>query len=471
MSNTLKNAVAPTPVKVVAVADVVRHGDKILIPDGMKYEDAIALIKSRAEYDGKTMAVSADFEVFPWDGAYALNSVLEEKYGWAQAIATPGFFGDKPPQLISIDVSPTQQVMVPWGRFSLPNIDGYLSTSVGSKDGRAIFKITGEIKRFHREQIENLFAAVRAEIKAKSLYRGKALKIRFTDDDGDALDMPSVRFIDTTGISENMAIYPDAVQQAIVTNLFTPIKRANDCLKNGIPLKRGVMFIGTYGVGKTLASSIASKLAVDNGITFLHVPRADELAEAIKFARQYQSPACVVFCEDIDRETAGERTTEMDDILNIIDGIDSKTQNIIVVLTSNDVDSINPAMLRPGRLDAVIEIVPPDAKAVDRLIRLYAGDSLAANADLSEAGRMLAGNIPATIAEVVKRAKLAQLALQDSDTFVEQLSGEAIVNAAQTMQSQVDLMKRLMAPAEPKPALEEAMQKLVLNVLRDFQEE
>ena len=39
----------------------------------------------------------------------------------------------------------------------------------------------------------------------------------------------------------------------------------------------------------------------------------------------------------------------MDDVLNIIDGIDSKKANIITVLTTNDLEGINPAMLRPGR--------------------------------------------------------------------------------------------------------------------------
>src|SRR3546814_9239016 len=161
-----------------------------------------------------------------------------------------------------------------------------------------------------------------------------------------------------------------------------------------------------------MAATVASRLAVDAGVTYVYIPRADELPDAIEFAKQYQSPACVIFCEDVDRVTNGDRSVEMDDILNLLDGIDTKNNHIITVLTTNDLQSINPAMLRPGRLDAVIDVTPPDAQAVEKLLRLYGGDAIAADTNLEEAGRVLAGNIPAVIAEVGKRAKLAQLRLQ-----------------------------------------------------------
>ncbi|MEX0632803.1 hypothetical protein M8494_14790 [Serratia ureilytica] len=43
----------------------------------------------------------------------------------------------------------------------------------------------------------------------------------------------------------------------------------------------------------------------------------------------------MIFCEDIDRAVSGERSVAMDDILNILDGIDTKANNIITVLTTN----------------------------------------------------------------------------------------------------------------------------------------
>lgn len=190
---------------------------------------------------------------------------------------------------------------------------------------------------------------------------------------------------------------------------------------------------------------------MDNGITYLYVPRADELSHAIGFAKQNQSPACVIFCEDIDRSLSGERTTEMDDILNVIDGIDTKSTNVIVVLTTNDLNAINPAMLRPGRLDAVIEVLPPDAKAVEKLLRLYGGAAIEPDTDLTKAGQSLAGEIPAVISEVVKRAKLAQLSLQDPGVPVTKLSEAALVASADSMAKQLKLLKERSA-AKPRTA-------------------
>jgi transitional endoplasmic reticulum ATPase len=139
----------------------------------------------------------------------------------------------------------------------------------------------------------------------------------------------------------------------------------------------------------------------------------------------------------------------MDEILNTIDGLDSKNSNIILVLTTNAVDKIHPAMLRPGRLDAVIEITPPDAPAVEKLLRLYGGLAISPAADLRPVGEALAGQIPAVIAEVVKRAKLAQLAMQEPGSLVKKLSVPALMEAAQTLSAQVRLLREPRLSTDP----------------------
>jgi transitional endoplasmic reticulum ATPase len=264
-------------------------------------------------------------------------------------------------------------------------------------------------------------------------------------------------------IDENALIYSRDIERSIQTNLFTPIERVQDCIANGIPVKRGIMLGGSYGTGKTLAARVASKKAVDNGLTFVCVLRADELDDAINFAKLYSSPATVLFCEDIDRALAGERTVRIDDILNTIDGIDSKNQNLITVLTSNHLDDVNPAMLRPGRLDAIIEVTAPDAEATARLIRLYAGKALNASEDITSAASRLAevGTIPAVIAEVVKRAKLSELAMSARGTVVTNLSAAALDDAAFTMKTQNELLARAIAPKGAKPAIEQALGDLI----------
>lgn len=443
----------------VSAAQVVHHGTSLVVPDGMTLEEAKDLIERRMAFEEQEMQCSDTFDVFPWDGAVCLHNVLIDRYGWAPAVPTPGFFMDHPPQLITVETGPNgKTMMVPWGSFLIPNVRGKLTTNAVKKNGRYVFSISATVKRADEKEIQELFRAIRRETMTTSIYRGKAIRMRFRNDDGKPLNMPEPRFIDTGPIRPEMLVYSDKVERMIHTNLFTPITRAQDCLDNGIPVKRGILLGGVFGTGKTLAAAVASKLAVDHGITYIYVPRADELADAIEFAKQYQSPAAVIFCEDIDRAAAGERSIKMDDLLNTIDGIDSKNSNIITVLTTNDMSKINAAMLRPGRLDAVIEVLKPDAKAVDRLLRIYAGAALPASEDVSEAATTLAGQIPAVIAEAVKRAKLAQLALQEPGSRVEVLTGQALADSAAMVAQQVDLIKRTTEKEVKVPTpLEEAM--------------
>lgn len=423
------------------VAEIVYHGEKMILPEGMSIKDAKELLTRREKYLEEEVELRETFDVFPWDGANAIDVVLTQKFGWSAATSTPGFFGPQPPRLISIEIGYSLTKQVPWGAFSLPGVEGRLNTSVAMKDGRFAFQLIAAVKRKDEATIKKIFQETRAYLKDNSIYKGQAIKMRFLDDEGDPLQMPEPKFLDTSTISEDMVIYPQAVQDSIAINLFTPIKRVQDCLDNGISIKRGVLLGGTYGTGKTLAATVASRIAVDNGITYVYIPRADELSHAIGFAKQNQSPACVVFCEDIDRALSGERSVEMDDILNVIDGIDTKSTNVIVVLTTNDLNAINPAMLRPGRLDAVIEVLPPDAKAVGKLLRLYGKEAIDADTDLSAAAEQLAGEIPAVIAEVVKRAKLAQLAMQEPGQKVTKLSEQALFASASSMSQQLKLLK------------------------------
>lgn len=447
----------------IAVTTVKHVGEQLIIPEGMTPEQAMHLLDRHRRYQEEETSISRTFPVFPWDGAYALSQVLIEKFGWAPAEPTPGFFGNRPPRLIDIEIDYNKKVQIAWGRFSIPTVEeGYLECDVAFKDNQLCFSLSSVVLRKDEQVIEEIFDAIEAKVKTHSIYAGKAFKIRFRDDKGRRLDMPTPEFLRTDHVSKDMLIYNDDVQDAIQTNLFTPIERINDCIANDIPVKRGVLLGGPYGTGKTLAATVASRLAVDAGVTYLYVPRADELGDAINFAKQYQSTACVIFCEDIDRAVHGERSVEMDDILNILDGIDTKGNKIITVLTTNHLENINPAMLRPGRLDAVIDVAAPNASTIEKLIHLYGKGTVEVDSDLSEVSKALEGSgiIPATVAEVVKRAKLAQIGLQPTGTQVQVLTPEALLVAAKTMRKQVDDLASLQR-TEPPATLDSVMSGII----------
>src|SRR2546422_2691021 len=316
----------------VSQADIRREGSAIVVPEGMPLEAAIKSLERRLAFEEETTEFHEPVECFPWDGAVALNRVLMRRYGWAQAEATPGFFGKEPPQMIGVDVGPNQVLQVPWGRFSLPNIKGFIETGAGNRDGRIIFNIHAIVLRKHEEDIRKIAEEVRLEVQTRSIYRGKTLKMRFTKPDGRPDPMPSPRFLDVSSVHPDQLVYSEHVKRAIVTNLLTPLECYRELANYGLPFKRGVLLAGKYGTGKTLAAFLAANRANANGITFVYVEKSAEFTQAVTFARQYL-PA-VVFCEDIDRITSGERDAHMDAILNTIDGIDSKTGDLMVVLTT-----------------------------------------------------------------------------------------------------------------------------------------
>lgn len=439
------------------VAEVVHHGEQLTIPEQMTIDGAIRLLLERKEYMEQKVNIQRSFNRFPWDGAYAVHQVLRERYGWAQMKAIQSMFGEQPPRLIEIEIDPGRFESVPWGQFSLPNIeDGRINCGFDGNN----FILTATVRRKYEAYVRELFTLVDEYLKLNSIYMGKPVRLRYTEGE----ELPDISFVDVEDHDIDKLIYTKEVDGAIRTNLFTPISRIQDCVDNGISIKRGVLLAGPYGTGKTLAAKAAAKKARESGVTFIYIDSATDFAKATEFAKTYCDPAAVIFCEDIDRVTSGERSQEIDTILNIIDGVDSKNFNIMTVLTTNRLEKITPAMQRPGRLDAIIEVTPPDADAAIRLVRAYGGNLIPEDADLTKVGNELEGYIPAVIAEVVKRAKLSQIRLSEPGETLKHISEEAILDAIVSIRPQAERLQGL-TETDAEPQMDRAFTEVVTRTV------
>jgi transitional endoplasmic reticulum ATPase len=227
------------------------------------------------------------------------------------------------------------------------------------------------------------------------------------------------------------------------------------CRKLKVPLKRGVLLEGRYGTGKTLVARDLARICEANNWTFILLDKVQGLRVALEFANRY-APA-VVFAEDIDRIMT-DRDEAANDLVNVIDGVISKRAEIMTVLTTNFVEKLNPVILRPGRLDAVISLKAPSDEAVQRLLRVYAGKLLAADADLTQAGKELSGQIPASIRECVERAKLGMIGRGDKH-----LSDLDLVTAAKTMKNHLELLNRDLRQPSVAEKLAESLHEVVGN--------
>ena len=313
-----------------------RAGNKLVVPEGMSWDVAIRALEKKKTEETVVVACVADFDLTLPEGALTLFRTLDELYGFVELMKTPGFFRDKPPSMITVQTSPTERIQFPWGRLSVPGIDGYLETAFELRQGFPYFQLRGTIKAGSRAEFDRLVTAVRN--RHENLYRGKAIRVafpNFTNDDVTVTDFFPT-FLDLPHITREQLIFADDIEDIVDVALFTPIERTTFCREHGIPLKRGILLEGPYGVGKTLAANVAARLCAENGWTFIQVNRVQDVARAYQFALRHQ-PA-IVFCEDID-EVMNEdngRSEEINAILNSVDGIESKEVCSLLNISENN---------------------------------------------------------------------------------------------------------------------------------------
>lgn len=430
--------------------DIKREGRQIILPSDpgeMPIPVAIEALLRKQDEEEMLMDVHEDIEAYPLEGAAAFIKAMQILYGWASPVPRQGWFGPIPPDMLSVQVNVDEYIQVPWGNFKIPGVENPISLGVARKERLLILRVTGQVRKREKQVLLELARMTREILAKGSIYRGKALRIPHTSDGLDMENPP--KFMDVRSVDPTELILNRSVENQVNVNVYAPILKTEAVRKAGIPLKRGVLLEGKYGVGKTMTTRITAKHCVDNGWTFIMVDRSENLREALEFAQRYQ-PA-VVFCEDIDRATS-ERDEKANDLLNTIDGILGKNAEVMVVLTTNHVERIEKAMLRPGRLDAVITMAPPDAEAVQRLVQLYSRGLLRAGENLESVGQALAGNIPAVIREVVERSKLSMLAHGHTE-----MTAEDLLISADGMKSHLSLLADLPTP----PTVEERVGKAI----------
>lgn len=421
---------------------VVRQGNKLVVPEDVELSVAIRALTLKMEEEDQDVEVNYTLDNDVAEGMVGFLRVLEREFGFVSNTGVQTFFGKRPPEFLAIETSPGKKETIPVGRLKIPGVDGWLTPTYGLNKDKVCFRIYGQIKGKHRLKVDHIVEMVKNECRNNSIYRGHAIMTWFPSvEECSSLSDTFPEFAKLESVRPEDVIFSSDTSEQIMVSLFMPIKRTSACREHGIPLKRGILLEGPYGTGKTLTAAACATLCRENGWTFIYLKDVTKLSQAYAFAENYQ-PA-VIFAEDIDQilNNPDDRDEEINDILNALDGIDSKGMEVITVLTTNHLEKITKAMLRPGRLDTVVSVRPPDKEAAIRLVRLYAGKLMVPGSDLDRAGDLLAGEIPALIREVVERSKLAALR-RDGDL---RLEGSDIEVTATSMKNHMNLLK----PVEP----------------------
>lgn len=421
-----------------------KKATQIVLPENMSPQEGIHWLTKYIKHLDEEVSPHIPVRCYPYDGLVAFHRALKRIFGFVSLEASRGFFGSEPPTMINVAISATDSVQVPIGRMRLQTIEGYVEVNPGMDNGKPALIIGGKVKRKSLEAVNALAEETKKELKNSSIYKGKAIVLGRRSDEQTAKEkffqkMPGgmaepPEFMALNGLKKKDIILNRSIEQQIDHFLWTPIEKAEQCRKAGIPLKRGILLSGSYGTGKSMAASITAEVAVQNNWTFVHLVNSDMLPLAIEIAKWYQ-PA-VIFTEDIDAVMGDERNERINNILNVVDGVDKKRE-IFVVLTTNHIENINKAFLRPGRLDAIIEFKFPDPEAAGRLMQHYGRGLIVEGEDLTEPASIIAGAPASMVQEAVERAKLSAIARSGT---AKQIISADLVTAAKGLQTHLALL-------------------------------
>lgn len=461
---TQQNEIKFTNVGVQFVNDP--NNKSIQLPGGMSLKEGRHWLQKIEEEETRTFQFEYKFTGWaPLDAMWAAYRALSDLHGFVHVGDFQSWFGPTPPTMITIEIDYGVTQQMPWGPTEVSSFSAPLVPSLTMVEGHPTLMFRARIRNNEREMADLLMKKALQLLQTSSIYRGKAIDVDFevvNPDDFRFDPHKAPKFWDTSSTKIDELILSKKVEKLIRTNIWTPIMKTAEARKHKIPLRRTTLLAGSYGVGKTLGARATAKIAQDNGWTFLYLRNLNQLKQALYFAKKYQP--CVIFAEDINRITSGKRDEEMDALFNTVDGVDRKDDEVMLVFTTNDIEEIHPGMIRPGRIDTVITVTPPDAEAAERLIQLYGRGLIDPTANLKEVSRKLSGQIPAIIREAVERSKLA--AIQDNDGGPLVVSAEHLDTAADQM---LEHAKFLDEPEEDAPDFEvfgAAFGKVLANGLR-----
>lgn len=435
-----------------------RHeGNVLVVPANMTLgETARYCMALEAAYEEVTV-FSRTFKFRPWDVAYNAFEALKRHFGSARVTGQAGFFGMQPPAMIDVPISPTETVQVPWGAFRTPFLPDVEFTfgSMNDDEYGLVGVIYAEGPKKWAAAIQGVFQLIEDELKEHSIYRGKA----FT-----AENMP--RFVNVE-IDPDKVVYSREVQAQIEANIYAPIRYKQQLDELGVAAKRAVLVHGDFGVGKSLAIGLTAQEAVASGWTAIIVrPGRDSITDAFRTARMY-GPA-VICVEDVDTiADASREVDEISHILELFDGVEAKGQEIMVVLTTNHVDKLHKGMVRPGRLDAIIEIGAPDADGIRKLVEVNLPSGLLDDEiDWQAVGEAMAGFLPAFICEAATRALRYAAVRLEGRTEEIRLTTEDLCFSALGLQSHLALMNDASTHVE-KPKVDTAIREVVVQAIED----
>jgi len=402
-------------------------------------EEAINFLKRKRDLmvnehmrDEQRVEVSYEFDCFLNEGAYAVHTAVIKKYGGLD-MAPSGPSGDSLPTLIDIVLPDGSSVKVPWGTVTLPAFGEDSSLEMSYDHEEHVFQIIGTVKNKYIPELEQIVASIREELNLRSIYKGRAIFLEFNYD-GEANE-PT--FIDLSNIDVDKVVLSRIAREGLAP-IMMRIEKTKECVNAGIDLKYGALMEGPYGTGKTLAAFYIAKKTIASNWTFIYLKDCKFLAQALRIGDQYThgDTGVVIFTEDIDQALRGERDANMQDILNTLDGGDTKCKPIISIFTTNHIEKIEPTFMRGKRIGGLISLGSLDEETAEQFIKVMVPSANSeikiSDTEAKSAAGHLVGIVPAFASEIIDKSKVFMI---ERDSTV--MNSEDIRKAAESYKRQM----------------------------------
>jgi len=231
------------------------------------------------------------------------------------------------------------------------------------------------------------------------------------------IEIPNVRWADIGGLGKIKRELQEAVEW--------PIKYADIFKHTNVSPTKGVLIHGAPGTGKTL---LAKAVATESQANFISIKGPELMSKWVGesekgireiFKKARQSSPCVLFLDELD-SLAPARSSSSDSnvservisqLLTEMDGIE-ELHGVVVLAATNRIDMIDPALLRPGRLDLLLEMPVPDEETRLEIFRIHTREKpIDHDIDLNQLAQMTEGRVGADIEFICRRASM--LAIRD----------------------------------------------------------
>ena len=211
----------------------------------------------------------------------------------------------------------------------------------------------------------------------------------------------------------------EKVKEEIKEAVELPLKDPQAFEKIGIRPIKGILLVGPPGTGKTL---LAKAVATEREANFISIKGPEVLSKFVGesertvrelFRKARMASPCIIFIDEIDALAhsrgsgymdSGVSERVVDTLLTEMDGLNDM-KNVVVIAATNRPEDIDPALLRPGRFDKVIEILMPDAAARLEIFKVHTKRMpIDKDVDLLELANMTEEYTGAEIENIVREA-------------------------------------------------------------------